>query len=244
MAERIIWITPSAVTGPQRSYERVTASLGGSADVTLKALEVWDLQPDLPYDLQIEVEGVARLASGLQMERFHLFGFSAGATVALAAALSLGQTVQSVAVFEPATIGDDDWAPVEAEWRRKMASVCQVLPPEARPLAFAQTMLPEGASLPADRSSSAPWTARTDLLEGMLAHVGFTSDALAAISAPALVITGGRSHPRFAHLASRLMTVMQIGYRADFPTCSHLSPPMRDEPDHFARLLRELWEPG
>ncbi len=241
MAERVIWITPSEVDGPQRSYERVTQSLGPSADVLLKALEVWDVDPQAPYDLQVEVEGVVRLAVHEGLDGFHLFGFSAGATVALAVALRLGEAVESVAVFEPATIGDDDWAAVERTWRTDMARVCNLFPVEARRSAFAQMMLPADApALTAARNTS-PWTTRTDLLEGMLAHVGFLSSDLAAITAPCLVITGGQSHRRFAHLAERLLTVMPNAHQAAFPDRSHLSPPMREEPARVAELLSGLW---
>jgi pimeloyl-ACP methyl ester carboxylesterase len=128
VAQQLIWITPSEVTGPQRSYERVTASLSDSADVTLMGLEVWETDAWDDYGLHTEVEGIARVAADHRLERFHLFGFSAGATVALGAALSLGEAVQSLTVFEPATIGDDDWAIDEAAWRMEMARVCSEVP--------------------------------------------------------------------------------------------------------------------
>ena len=238
-----MWITPSEVTAPQRSYEHVTASLGDSADVTLKGLEVWDTDAWEAYGLGVEVEGIARVAADRRLETFHLFGFSAGATVALAAALSMGEAVESLTVFEPATIGDDDWAQEEAMWRTSMARVCNQLPVADRRAAFAQMMLPVGVAAP-PVSEGAPWTARTDLLEAMLANVGFSSGALAAIKAPCLVLTGGRSHPRFAQVASRLMNVLPKGRSSAFPSCSHLSPPMREEPAKVAELLRELWESG
>jgi len=63
--------------------------------------------------------------------RYHLFGFSAGATFALAAAMAFCGAVQSIALFEPATIGDDDWGPVEAQWRSTLADVGS-LPVELR----------------------------------------------------------------------------------------------------------------
>jgi len=42
-----------------------------------------------------------------------------------------------------------------------------------------------------------------DMLEAMLARVGFSSTDLAVITQPCLVVTGGLSHPRFARLAER-----------------------------------------
>jgi pimeloyl-ACP methyl ester carboxylesterase len=244
VAHRLIWVTPSEVTGPQRSYERVTASLSDSADVTLKGLEVWVTDAWDGYGLHTEVQGIARLAADRRLEKFHLFGYSAGATVALGAALSLGEAVASVTVFEPATIGDDDWAREEVAWRLDMARVCNEVPVASRRAAFAQMMLPSGAAAPTVAPGAAAWTARTDLLEAMLARVGFSSGALAAIRVPCLVLTGGRSHPRFAQVASRLMQVLPQGRTSDFPDHSHLSPPMREEPAKVAELLRELWQSG
>ena len=75
----------------------------------------------------------------------------------------------------------------------------------------------------------------------MLAHVGFFSEQLGTIQAPALVITAGQSHPRFSQVADRLLTVIPNAYQVAFAERSRLSPPMREEPDRIAQLLRDLW---
>ena len=93
---------------------------------------MWDTDAWDAYGLHMEVEGIARFAADRRLERFHLFGFSAGATVALAAALSLGEAVESLTVFEPATIGDADWAVEEAAWRMDWLRICNELPVAAR----------------------------------------------------------------------------------------------------------------
>jgi hypothetical protein len=81
-----------------------------------------------------------------------------------------------------------------------------VLPMKARNSAFAQMMVGQGAPVLASRSDARPWDGPTDMLEGMSVCVGFSSADLAAVTVPCLVVTGGRSHPRFAaspHVWSR-----------------------------------------
>ena len=102
-------------------------------------------------------------------------------------------------------------------------------------------MLPPGAAAPPRDVPPPTWGARADQLENMLAHVGFPSSNLAAITAPVLVLTGGRSHPRFAHLADRLVAVVPGAMQVDVPGRSHLNPPMREDPVVVARLLQRLW---
>src|ERR1700749_616204 len=98
-AAPLLWITPSEIDGPQRSAAAVTTALGDAAEVRLHGLEVWHRPLDRPYGLHGEVDSVRRAAESLGLSTYHLFGFSPGATVALAAALRLGTAVRSVAVF-------------------------------------------------------------------------------------------------------------------------------------------------
>jgi pimeloyl-ACP methyl ester carboxylesterase len=243
-AERVIWITPDPAGRDARSSARVARELGSRAEITQIGLAVWDTTPGDRYDLAVEIEAVEAAARGQGLARYHLFGFSAGATVALAAALSLGKAVVSVAAMEPAVIGDDDWHPSEAAWRAEMAHVW-ALPVADQAPAFRRLMLPPGAPLPppppAPASAPARDPAQNDMLEDMLAATGFTSDDLAAINQPVLVITGGRSNIRFQHLADRLASVVPHLETSTFAERSHLSPPHRDEPAHLAEVLIEFW---
>ena len=100
--------------------EAFAERIRGDVDVTLLGLRVWGLAPGDGYDMGVEVAAVAEAAGSGAV---HLAGFSAGATVALAAALALGDSVRSVVVLEPAFIGDDDWDPAEAKWRSAIGSL-------------------------------------------------------------------------------------------------------------------------
>ena len=91
--------------------------------ITRLGLAVRDLVPGEPYGLATEVDAVNSAAQARGLSRYHLLGFSAGATVALAATLALGQAVQTLTLLEAAGIGDDDWHPAETEFRASLASL-------------------------------------------------------------------------------------------------------------------------
>jgi hypothetical protein len=103
-------------------------------------------------------------------------------------------------------------------------------------------MLPPGAPAPAEAPNTTAWTARTDLFGGDAGAGGVLKRRTLRDQSPCLVLTGGRSHPRFAQVATRLQQVLPKGRTSDFPSGSHLSPPMREEPANVAELLREPWE--
>jgi pimeloyl-ACP methyl ester carboxylesterase len=234
-----VWVTPSDPAGPQRSFERVSTAVGNGATMLLKGLDVWQTPPPDGRSLDAEVRALQPLVE--QRGRAHLFGFSAGATVALAAGLAWGEAVTSIAVFEPATIGDDDWADVEAEWRAAIHEVCSLQPPSARPAAFAALMQPPGQPVPPPRTDLAPWDERRDHLEAMLSRVGFVSADLAQLGQPCLVLTGRDSHPRFHSLADRLAALLAHARTITYPRGSHLDPPMREQPSRVAADLQSFW---
>ena len=207
--------------------------------ITQLGLAVWNIAPCDPYSLITEVGAVSAAAQARGLSRYHLFGFSAGATVALAAALALGQAVQSLTLLEAAVIGDDDWHPVETAWRAGLAAV-RALPADQRAQAFRHMLMRPGEPLP-PLGPPPPWDARTEMLEDMLAQVGFTSSDLAVITQPVLAISGGRSTPRMRHQDERLVEVVPQAKAEVFSECSHLSPPHRVEPARLAEMLIDFW---
>jgi pimeloyl-ACP methyl ester carboxylesterase len=187
-----------------------------------------------------EVAAVAAAAAG---DRLHLVGFSAGGTVALAAALALGNAVRTVTVIEPAFIGDDDWDPVEREWRRRWREIT-ALPVAERWPPFRQLLMRPGLEPPAPRRAPR-WNAQDDLLGQMLVGAtGFMSADLAAIRAPLLAIRGGRSNPRWEAVGRRLAEVCPNFNERVFPDLHHFAPPFREQPDELAAVLVEHWSRG
>lgn len=190
--------------------------------------------------MDVEVRAVAGAAGS---EPCHLAGFSAGATVALAAALELGESVRSVTILEPAFIGDDDWDPVETDWRSRQHDLA-ALPAAERMIAFRQLLMRPGLQ-PPPANSPPRWDARDDVLFRMLiGETGFESADLAALRLPVLAIRGGRSHPRWAAVSRRLAEVCPDAREHVFQKLHHFAPPFREEPDALASVLLELWADG
>ena len=237
--EQVIWIGPGSSPQSNPSSAGVARELGERVKITQIGLAVWDLAPGEPYDLAVEVSAVRATALAHGLSRYHLFGFSAGATVALGAALAFGEAVLSITVLEAAVIGDDDWGPSETAWRAGLAAV-RDLPPDRRGHAFRDLMMRPGEPLP-PLGPPPLWDARTDLLEDMLAQVGFVSSDLAAITQPVLAINGGRSNPRMHDQDERLVQVIPQATTQVFSECSHLSPPHRTEPSRLAGILLDFW---
>jgi pimeloyl-ACP methyl ester carboxylesterase len=234
---RVIWISPTGTDFAGTAIEAFAERLRDRFDVMLLGLRVWGLPPGDGYGIDVEVAAVAEAAGP---EPVHLAGFSAGATVALAAALALGDAVRSVAVLEPAFIGDDDWDPAEAEWRAAIASLRSTATAEEVGR-FRGMLTAPGAVPPPSRGPSA-WDHRDDRLGTMLsARTGFESADLAAIRAPLLVIRGGRSARRFALVARRLIAVCPRASEHVFPALHHFTPPFRDAPEELASVLLGLW---
>ncbi len=204
--------------------------------MTLLGLRVRGLAPGDPYAMDVEVAAVAEAAGG---EPVHLAGFSAGATVALAAALALGGAVRSVTLLEPAFIGDDDWHPAEAAWRAAIGSLRSTATAQEVER-FREMLMAPGHEAPPSRGPAA-WDFRDDLLGAMLsAHTGFESCGLAAIRAPVLLVRGGRSADRFGLVARRIMEVCPRASEHVFSDLHHFAPPYREEPEELAGLLLGL----
>jgi pimeloyl-ACP methyl ester carboxylesterase len=230
----VLWIDPSGGAAIGGLVER----LGAGAGVEPLALRVWAAWGG--YGMRTEVDAVTAAAAG---DRVHLAGVSAGGTIALAAALELGEAVCSVTLFEPAFVGDDDWDPVEARWRAGWRRVT-ALPPDERLGAFRRLLMRPGLEPPPPRNPPR-WNAQDELLEEMLvAGTGFASDDLAAIGAPVLMIRGGRSNPRWEAVGRRLGAVCPDFREHVFPDLHHFAPPFRERPDEVAALLLRHWSRG
>ncbi len=237
-----MWISPSEVTlqSPPTSAQRFAAAVADRCEVVVIGLQVWLTDPHQPYDLMTEVTAVQRAAQDRGWSRYHLFGFSAGATVAMATARADPDTVCSVALVEPATIGDDDWSPTEKQWRHDLRRVRR-LPPDQRQAAFRRLLMAAGEEVPAELGPPPLWNSKTDRLEDLLASIGFGSGDLSDVTQPTLIISGAESNPRFHQLAGRLVDVLPNATSTTLPNCSHLRPPHRATPAQLEKQLMTLW---
>src|SRR4029077_9236879 len=94
-------------------------ALGEDVEAIAKDLEVYaGPEPPPGYTLDDEVTGVLRTARDAGFDRFHLVGYSAGGASSLAFAAQHPERLLSLALIEPAWMGNDDLSPEEqAVWR-------------------------------------------------------------------------------------------------------------------------------
>lgn len=243
--DQCLWVSPSEVSPrlPETSAQRFARSIADRCQVMVTGLRVWGLGLTDPYDLKTEVAAVEQGAADQGWSRYHLFGFSAGATVALATACANPDAVRTVAVFEPATIGDDDWGPGETRWRHDLGRVRQLAPRQRQP-AFRRLLMAPGQRLPSQLPPAPIWDEHTEKLEDMLAAVGFHSADLARVTQPVLIMSGALSNPRFVELAERLVDVLPQPQSVLFQSCSHLVPPHRVAQHQLTDELTKLWSRG
>jgi pimeloyl-ACP methyl ester carboxylesterase len=237
-ADGLLWISPGD-GDPDRASRQVRKALGEAMPVAAKLLEVRTTASVVGYRLDAEADAAVRVADARGWDRVHLYGFSGGATAAIVAALRRPDRVSTLTLVEPATIGNDPWHPTEVEYWRRLDAI-QLLPDPSRQEAFRVMLLASGEPLPPLGPPPA-WTERDFVLQAALREPGFVSADLASIQQPTLVITGGRSHPRFALVARRLTEVLPNVEQVTFPDRSHLSSPHANEPTKVAQLLRQLW---
>jgi pimeloyl-ACP methyl ester carboxylesterase len=244
-APAVIFV-PGGVMPGELAYGPLLSVLGGRIRPLVKELEVYATDAPPPdYGLELEVDGIRRVADAAGVERFHLVGYSAGGASALAFTARHLERVRSLALIEPAWIGGitPDLAEIWAALGRLM-----LLPPDERMRAFLRWQMRPGVApptLPLPPGPPPPWMAKRPA--GLEAFVrAFDTYRLdqgrfREFGGPVYYALGTLSTPYYESVArtlSGLFPDMQVEVYAGR---SHLDPPHRAEPERFARALRDLW---
>jgi pimeloyl-ACP methyl ester carboxylesterase len=243
-------LLPGAVLPKDLAYGALLQALGDHARAIPKDLELYadDAPPD-GYGLDLEVEGVLRKAESSGFRRFHLTGYSAGGAVALAVASRFPDRLLSLALLEPAWMGNDELSADErAVWRAFQH--LEGLPPEGLMREFTQLQLAPGVEAPAAPPGSPPaWMALRPAGIRALMHAfsdfELDVDALRAFDRPVYFALGELSNPRwYGRMAERARDVFGDFSLDVFGGRHHFDPPHRAEPELLARRLREVWRRG
>jgi len=229
------------------AYGALLDALGEDVEAIAKDLEVYaGPEPPFDYTLQDEIDGVLRTAREAGFERFHLVGYSGGGASSLALAASHPDRLLSLALIEPAWMGNEDLHPEEqAVWREfdRIAT----LPPEEMMPAFVAIQLAPGVEPPSQPPGPPPaWMANRPA--GLRAFVKtFRSsplglDGLRNFAKPVYFALGGRSNPHYyAQMAERAREIFPHFTLEVFTQRHHFDPPHRIEPGRTARALRAHW---
>jgi pimeloyl-ACP methyl ester carboxylesterase len=234
---------PGILTPGRIRFAPLVAALG-SAECEVKELEVYagSAVPD-DYSLQMEVDGLDRFASARGLERFHLYGYSIGGSIALAYTAEHGSRVASLALDEPATdFTDDDRKAMAAEGTDKLAD----LPPRERMKLFMQTMTRPGVELgpPPPQPTSPEMALRPAGLAAVSRPVRdevIDEPKLRAYTGPVYFSYGGLSNPRWEAMAARTQTRFSSCVVERYDDRHHMDASHQAEAERVARALRTLW---
>jgi pimeloyl-ACP methyl ester carboxylesterase len=189
---------------------------------------------------------VLRAAQDVGFDRFHLVGYSGGGASSLAFAAKHPERLMSLALLEPAWMGNDDLGPEEQDLWREFERIA-ALPLAEVMSAFVAAQLAAGVEPPSPPPGPPPpWMARRPA--GLRAFIStFTSStldlaALRAFRQPVYFALGGKSNPHYyARLAERARAIFPDFTLEVFDERHHFDPPHRIEPERTARALRALW---
>jgi pimeloyl-ACP methyl ester carboxylesterase len=237
----------SAVPPVEWTYAGLERALNGDTTVVLKELEGYAEPFPSPYRVHDEIQGIATAAGSRGVERFHLLGFSISASIALVAALSMAERIESLTLVEPVWIGGLDGDAAEAECMTRLDRV-MALPPLDRWAALRDAVSAPGTDLSIPAGNRAPeWTrhrpARFPAIWQALRTERIEEENLRAFRPKVYLPVGGQSHPWFRRAAQTLHALFPSATMEIYEKCTHLDPPHRREPERFARALAQLWRP-
>ena len=245
---------PGGVLPAQLAYEGLLAELGDEVDARVKDLEMYagDAVPPPGYSLEIEVEGILRMAAATGFETFHLVGYSAGGASSLAFAARHPDRLRSLALLEPAWAGRTGQSAEEATVYDRLRSISDLPADQVMP-AFVQLQLATGVDPPSPPPGPPPpWMASRlaamRVFPAVLEAAELDFDALRRFDRPVYFALGGRSNPDlYGRIAGRLGETFPDFTLEVYPERHHFDPPHRIEPARLAAALRSLWtraEPG
>jgi pimeloyl-ACP methyl ester carboxylesterase len=240
-------LLPGIVLPAELAFAALLRVLGDRVDAVAKDLEVYSTdEPPPGYGLDLEVEGVLRVADAHGLGRFHLVGYSAGGAASLAFTAAHSDRLLSLALLEPAWAGNDR-TPQEERVTQGLRAL-EPLPSDEFIAGFQRLQLAPGVDPPPAPEGPPPvWMANRPAGIRAILHAFDKGDldtrALRAFERPAYFALGGRSNPDyFGRIAQRLAAVLPDLTIETFPERHHFDPPHRVEPEDLANSLLALWQ--
>jgi pimeloyl-ACP methyl ester carboxylesterase len=229
------------------AYGALLEALGDEVDAVAKELEIYaGAVPPPGYTLQTEIDGILRVAQTAAFDRFHLVGYSGGGASSLAFAAACPDRLLSLALIEPAWMGNDELSPEEQAIWREFERIA-ALPPDQMMAAFVAIQLAPGvAPPPPPPPPPPPWMATRPMgLRTFITTFRSSSldlNRLRVFTQPVLFALGGRSNPDYyGRMAERAGAIFPNLTVTRFEHRHHFDPPHRIEPDRTAQVLRAHW---
>jgi pimeloyl-ACP methyl ester carboxylesterase len=233
---------PGIIAPARIRYTRLLAELPRVRAV-LTDLEVYrGAAPPEDYSIPTEIKGVDRAADETGLDRFHLYGHSAGGAIALAYVAAHPHRVLSLAVDEPAMDFTDEGNRTYG-WDRFDHAL--TLPAGEVMAEFMRLQVAVGVDLPAPAGVPPPWMAsRPAGIQAFIAaarrHL-VEPDAYRRFPAPVYFSMGSRTHPRWTGIRERLAGLFPDFTAEVYHGLHHLNTSHQAQPVRVAAALRWLW---
>lgn len=247
MARHDAVLLPGGMLPADLAYGDLIEALGDGVRAVAKDLEVYRAdQPPPDYALDVEIDGVTRQAAASGFDRFHVVGYSAGGAAAAVFAARHPERVRSLALLEPAWLGNERLTDAERAERQAAARLAS-LPPDRMLAEFVRMQLAPGVEPPPPPPGAPPpWMAKRPLgLRALMAAFGghrLDVDALRQLDAPVYYALGSLSNPnRYRRNAERAAELFGDFTLEVFEGRHHFDPPHRAEPERMADSLLALW---
>jgi pimeloyl-ACP methyl ester carboxylesterase len=240
-------LLPGGVMPAELAYASLIEELGEDVDAIAKDLEVYaGAEPPVGYTLDHEIAGVLRTAGDAGFDRFHLVGYSGGGASSVAFAAKHPERLLSLALIEPAWIGNDELSPEEQDIWQEFGRIATLPAAEMMPAFVAAQLAPGVQPPPPPPGPAPPWMAtRPAGLRTLIQTFRSTTldlDVLRAFELPVYFAIGGRSNPNYyARMAARARAIFPNSTLEVFDERHHFDPPHRTEPERTARALRAHW---
>ena len=242
-------LLPGAVAPAEIAYAPLLEALiGEHVDAVAKDLEIYATdEPPASYSLDLEIEGILRIAETAGFERLHLVGYSGGGGSAVAFTARHPDRVRSLALLEPAWIGNHGLSLEEQRVWREFDKI-SVLPPAQVMPAFIRTQLAAGVDPPRSPPGPPPqWMAQRPAgiaaLTAAFANHRLNPARLRGFHGPVYYALGARSNPDYyGRMAERAAQLFADFHLEVFEDRHHFDPPHRVEPERLARSLKAIWE--
>jgi pimeloyl-ACP methyl ester carboxylesterase len=229
------------------AYGALLEALGDDVQAIAKDLEVYaGPEPPPGYTLDHEIAGVLRAAEEAGFDRFHLVGYSGGGASSLAFAAKYPERLLTLALIEPAWMGNEGLSPEEQVVWREFDRIA-TLPSDQMMQAFVANQLAPGVDPPPPPPGPPPpWMAtRPAGLRAFMTTFRSSTldlDRLRTFEQPVYFALGGRSNPNYyGQMATRAGKIFPDFTLDVFEERHHFDPPHRIEPERTARALRAHW---
>jgi len=234
---------PGVLMPASARYAKLLEALDGR-DAWPKDLELYaGDQPAEGYGIDSEVAGLGRFVDARGADRFHLYGHSAGGSIALAFAAEHGDRLISLALDEPATdFSAEDQELIAALWTGSLAD----LTVPQRMETFARAQVRPGVPLPAPPSGPpspgmASRPAGLAAFERAIAEYRIDESALMRFTGPVYFSYGSLSNVRWKLMADRLAGRFRDIEVERYEGLHHLNTSHAAEPERVAAALQRLW---